>query len=532
VTEQYGVEQAESPQSTLEFSAARRDRENPKAGTKVAIIGAGPAGLSAAHDLVLLGYQVTVFEASPVAGGMLYLGIPEFRLPRDLIKAEIDAILKSGVELKTNTALGKDLTLDDLERDGFEAIFIAVGAHQGRKLDVPGENEYEGVIDCIKFLREVNLGREIRTGEKAIIIGGGDSAMDAARAAIRLTSESAILSDSARSALRLGSGEVSILYRRSRVEMPANIIEIEEAENEGVAFHFLTAPVKVLGENGKVTGLECVKMELGEPDSSGRRRPIRIDGSEFVVEGDTIILAIGQSVDVPFSEAIRGVEITSWGTITVEEETLATSRKGVFAGGDSAFGPRTIIEAVADGQTAARSIDRYLRGADAAVQMRAQMQVIPSHTMHEGCYAVHRQEVPTAPVQDRDMVREVERVISEENAVLEGMRCLKCHINTIFNGERCILCNGCVDVCPLYCLKLVRLSELNIDSRIESAINHRYGVTLSDFSESERAELLHDLGSAILKDEERCTRCGLCAKRCPTGAVTMEWFSFTQEARG
>ncbi len=528
VTEQYGVEKVVPPQKILEYSTARRDPNNPKAGTKVAVIGAGPAGLAAAHDLALLGYNVTIFEASPVAGGMLFLGIPEFRLPRELLQAEIDAILNSGVELKLNTPIGEDLTLDDLEQQGFKAIFIAVGAQQGRRLDVPGEDDYEGVIDCIKFLKKANLGDEMKAGKKAIIIGGGDSAMDAARSAIRLISESAILSDSARSALRLGSGEVAVLYRRSLAEMPANIIEVEEAENEGVEFHFLTAPLRVLGDNGKATGLECAKMKLGEPDSSGRRRPVRIEGSEFVVEGDTIILAIGQAVDTSFSKASRGVDFTSWGTIAIDPDTMATSREGVFAGGDAAFGPKTIIDAIANGQTAAKSIDRYLRGEELLLEESGEMRVVQSHKMYEDCYVIDRQQVPTAHVRDRDMVREVEDVFPEDVAVREGKRCLKCQIDTIFHGELCIMCNRCVDVCPLHCLKLVHLSDLEIDSQLEAVINHRYGIELNNLSESERAKFLEQGGSAMLKDETSCIRCAFCEIICPTGAVTMEWFSYKE----
>ncbi|MCP4402753.1 MAG: FAD-dependent oxidoreductase [bacterium] len=529
VTEQYGVEKVIPPEHSMKYSTARRDPNNPKAGTKVAVIGAGPAGLAAAHDLGLLGYQVTIFEASRVAGGMLYLGIPEFRLPRNLIQAEIDAILNSGVELRTNTPVGEDLTLDDLEQQGFKAIFISIGTQQGRQMDIPGEDEFEGVIDCIQFLRALNLGHAIQIGKKAIVIGAGDSAMDAARVAIRLTSDNAIVSDSARSALRLGVGEVDVLYRRSRVEMPANPIEVDEAENEGVQFHFLTAPLRVLGENGKVTGLECIRMRLGEPDDSGRRRPIRIDGSEYVVKGDLIIPAIGQAIDPAFLKAMPGVEVSSWGTIEIDPNTLATSRKGVFAGGDVAFGPKTIIHAIANGQTAARSIDEYLRGEELSLKESGSMQVIEAHKMVEG-YLVDRRDLPTAPVEDRGMALEVENVFPEDAAVIEGARCLKCHINTIFNGDLCIMCNRCVDVCPLYCLKLVHLSDLEIDNRLEATINYRYGTTLQDLSESERFEFLRHGGSAMLKDEEKCIRCAFCEIICPTGAITMEQFSFTEEA--
>jgi len=315
-----------------------------KNGFKVAVVGSGPAGLTCAHDLALMGYQVVIFEKEKVAGGMMYLGIPEFRLPRDVLAHDIEYIEKLGVEIRLNTPIGPDLSLDDLFEQGFSAIFIATGAYEGYKLGVPGEEEYSGVVDCIKFLREVNLGRKEKPGDKVVVIGGGNSAIDAARVA-----------------LRLGASEVTILYRRSRKEMPANPWEVIEAEREGVRIHFLAAPTRILGKDGKVTGMECVRMELGKLDASGRRRPVPIPGSEFTISCDFIIPAISQQPDVSFLGEDHGLEISRWNSIEVDPGTMATARPGVFAGGDVVTGPRTVVEAIAAGHKAAKGIDRYIK---------------------------------------------------------------------------------------------------------------------------------------------------------------------------
>ncbi|UCD84841.1 MAG: NADH-quinone oxidoreductase subunit NuoF, partial [Deltaproteobacteria bacterium] len=311
---------------------------------QVAIIGSGPAGLTAAHDLALRGYKTTVFEALPVAGGMLTVGIPEYRLPQEIIRAEIEAIEALGVDIKLNTTIGKDLTLDELREHGYKAIFIATGAYKGLKLGIPGEDEYTGVLDCISFLKQVNLGDRKKPGDKVIIIGGGNAAVD-----------------SARTALRLGSKEVNIVYRRSRQEMPAHESEIQATEEEGVKINYLAAPVKILGKDGKVTGMECIKMELGEPDASGRRRPIPIEGSEFTIDADAVIPAISQEPDLSFLPLDK-IKVTKWNLLVVNEQTLETTLPGVFAGGDVVSGPAAVIDAIAAGQRAAVSIDNYLRG--------------------------------------------------------------------------------------------------------------------------------------------------------------------------
>ena len=322
--------------------APPRPREKDK-GVKVAVVGAGPAGLTVAHDLALEGYGPTVFEAAPVPGGMLWLCIPEYRLPRDIIMNDVEYIQDLGVEIKYNSPVSKDLTIDDLLKQGFKAVFVGVGAQKGLKLKVPGEDDYAGFLDCIEFLNKVNLGDKTKPGSKVVVIGGGNSAID-----------------SARTALRLGCEEVTILYRRSRREMPANPWEVDEAEREGVKIHYLAAPVKITGAGGKVKGMVCTKMKLGKLDASGRRSPIPVEGSEFEVEADLVIPAISQEPDLSFLKEGHGLEISKWNSFVVNEKTMATNRPGIFAGGDDVTGPATVIEAIRAGHIAAESMKAYL----------------------------------------------------------------------------------------------------------------------------------------------------------------------------
>jgi len=312
---------------------------------KIAIIGSGPAGLTAAWELVRIGFPVTIFEALSEPGGMLRVGIPEYRLPKEVLDTEIGYVKDLGVEIRTNTAVGKDLSFNDLlKKKGYKAIFIATGAHKSRKLRVEGE-DLEGVVHALDLLRQVNLQKRPRLGERVGVVGGGNTAMDAAR-----------------TALRLGAKEVNILYRRSMEEMPANPLEVEEAERDGVKIHFLLTPRKILSKDKQVVAVDCIRMRLGPLDESGRRRPIPIKGSEFTMELDTTILAIGESPDISFLS--KEVEVTEWNTIAVDPLTLETSMPGVFAGGDAVSGPATVIEAIAAGKRAAVSIDRYLRGGE------------------------------------------------------------------------------------------------------------------------------------------------------------------------
>ncbi len=320
------------------FGVPAKDKEE-----KVAVIGAGPAGLAAACQLRLKGYGVTIFESLPHAGGMAAVGIPDYRLPADILSHEIDLIKRMGVEIKLNSKV-EELNIKDLKEKGYSALFVAVGAHQGNRIGVEGEDAgYEGFVDGVKFLRDMNLGVKIEPAGKVMVVGGGNVALDCAR-----------------SCARLGFNKVEIIYRRSRAEMPANAEEIEGALEEGISIKYLAVPVKIIAKNGKVTGVECVKMKLGDPDESGRRRPVPVEGSEFTVKTDMIIAAIGQKPELPVME--EGVVRTSWGTIEADPQTLATKVKGVFAGGDCVTGPATLIEALKMGNRAAEGIDAYLGG--------------------------------------------------------------------------------------------------------------------------------------------------------------------------
>jgi heterodisulfide reductase subunit A-like polyferredoxin len=381
---------------------------------RVAIIGGGPAGLTAAHDLSRMGYGVTIFEAMPFLGGMLRLGVPEYRLPRDVLDFEIDQLLNDRIEVKLNQRIGRDLTLDGLRSQGYAATFIACGAHENLSLDVPGI-ECSGVVFALDFLRSVNLGQPTRAGRRTAVIGGGNAAMDAARAA-----------------LRLGSDQVTIVYRRSRAEMPALDEEVRLAEEEGVGFQMLAAPVRMIGDDqGTVVGMECLRMRLGEPDASGRRRPEPIEGSNFTVEADTVIVAIGQAAD------LEGLPLGAAGRIPCDN-SLATGIPGVFAGGDAVLGPASLVEAMGHGHRAAEAIHRYITTGEATAPMPADEKRAPNPTPNAARRP--RQPMPQAPVPERTTdMREIDLGYSEEDAIAEARRCLNCGL--------CSDCRLCEKVC-------------------------------------------------------------------------------------
>jgi NADH-quinone oxidoreductase subunit F len=314
-------------------------RPKKKRREKVLVIGSGPAGLAAANDLGLLGYGVTIFESLPVLGGMLSVGIPAFRLPRDILQMEIDGIKQLGIEMRTRHPFRFEGNSKTYRKLGFHAAFLSIGAHRSLKLNVPGE-ALQNVLPGVEFLRDINLGKKIEMGKKVAVIGGGNVAVDVAR-----------------SALRLGARRVEIYYRRSRDEMPAIPEEVDEAIREGVRIHILASPIKIIAKGGKAVGMECARMRLGEPDGTGRRRPIPMEGSNFEVHADTIISAIGQRVD---RKAIRELDTNRDGTIRVDQKTGETSMEGVFAGGDVVTGPGWAIDAIAAGKKGAESIHRYL----------------------------------------------------------------------------------------------------------------------------------------------------------------------------
>jgi len=412
---------------------------------RVAIIGSGPAGLSCAYWLRLKGFKVTIFEALPVPGGMLQVGIPGYRLPKDVLADEIKEIAGRGIEIKTNTPIGRELTIDDLLKQGYESVFISVGAHRSQRLGIPGEDT-NGVIHGLDLLRDINLGKEAKTKGKVVVIGGGDVAID-----------------SARSTLRSGAEEVTILYRRTRTEMPARDEEVEAAETEGVKIEYLVAPTEILTENGKVSGIKCTRMELGEPDASGRRRPIPIPGSEFGLKVDVVIPAIGQAPETSPLEN-SGIKTTKRGTIEVDPVTLETSRKGVFAGGDCQTGSSIAVKAVAAGARAAESIIRYLSHQDIKEGRLPPQREPPEFIFTPfGQAREPRQNMPTIPLEERvSGFKEIELGFSEELAVEEASRCLACGICTEVDELTCTGCSRCQERCPAYAINLVALERRKV----------------------------------------------------------------------
>ena len=496
------------------------ERPRPKAARagKVAIIGAGPAGLACAHDLALMGHEVVVFDSAPVAGGMLRLGVPAYRLPRDVLQKDIDFVSFLGVDIRLGVTIGKEISFSDLLRD-YDAVFLAVGCRRGKGLRIPGV-DLEGVVTAIDFLVEANLGLPVKLGKRVIVVGGGNVAYDAARSVRRLESGDDVgepglnvAVDAAVLVARSGR-QVTMIALESREEMPADRSEIDEGAEEGIHLINRRGPKEILGVNGKVTGLRTNGVDRVF-DENHRFAPIFASDRDEDLVCDSVVLAVGQIADLSFLGEDHGLKTTPQSLVVVDPRTLATSRAGVYAGGDLAFGPRIAISAVADGRRAARAIDTQITGRHDE-PLRHTLRIFPSlgydHPFARGDYEkIPRHHLPVLPVEKRARTSEVEKVLGKEEARAEGSRCLHCWVNTIFDstriaGTECIQCGGCVDVCPEQCISLVTTARIENGKDIDKDT----GIRLPDF------------GAALLKDETVCIRCGLCARRCPSGTITMQ----------
>jgi NADPH-dependent glutamate synthase beta subunit-like oxidoreductase/Pyruvate/2-oxoacid:ferredoxin oxidoreductase delta subunit len=449
---------------------------------KVAIIGAGPAGLTAAYELAKLGYPVTVFERMAEGGGMMRYCIPEFRLEKFVVANEIAYIKDLGVEIRTGVEFGRDITLESLRREGYKAVFLAIGTQQGMRLNVPGE-DLEGVMNAVDFLRAVALGKHIKVGEKVAVIGGGNTAID-----------------SARTAKKLGAKEVMILYRRSREEMPALPHEVKLAEKDGIKFYFLVAPKQIIGENGKVKAVECLRMRLGEPDESGRRRPIPISFSEHLYEVDMMIPALGQAAEaecIPTELLDKEAKAPS---LRVDPLTLETKIPGVFAGGDIATGPASIIEAVRAGKRAALSIHLYLRGQDLR---SGREENIEETTWIKNWGHIQKKERRYEPPLEKPH-------LSFEEA-LDYLKRIK--RNAMFEASRCLSCGPCAEC--LANLDLCEGDKAVVDERL--CVGCNVCAVVCPFGAIRKNE-----NGVAQVNEGLCKGCGICSARCPEQAITMK----------
>jgi len=523
LTERHGVESVVAGAQSEELQPLKIAAQVRGKPAEIAVVGAGPAGLVCAHDLAFLGYDVTVFESSSVLGGMVYQGIPEYRLPRDVIRGEVDRITRMGVKFKTDWRLGRDLTIADLLRNQFSAVFLAFGATRGRDLKVPG-SDLDRIINGVDFLLNANLGYHVDLGTNVVVVGGGNVAIDVARTVLRFESpagDSVIpssaaslmtswgydntLIDAARTAIRLGARSVAIMCLERRHEMPASLQEIVAAEEEGIRLLPGRGTKRFFGEQGHVVGIETLDV-ASVFDAEGRFNPTFAPDSERRVDADTVILAIGQAPDLSALAGDPDIITTPAGLVQVDPNTLETTMPGVYCGGDLAFGPRILIDAAGDGKRAALRIHKFLGGVELP---RPPLRFRRLHLSRwaEDYDRIARQEPPSLPVQRRAGFREVELDYPEAQAKTEGRRCLWCNVSPIFDSDKCILCGGCVDICPENCLKLVRADRLRGIANLDK-LRSSVGAGPS--------------AGSILKDEERCIRCGLCADRCPSGAITME----------
>lgn len=509
VTERFGVESF----AANTFWHRAHGEVPPASGPSVGVIGGGPAGLAAACDLRLAGHPVTVYEAQDRLGGMMVLGIPEYRLPRALIAREIEAIVELGIDVETNARVGETHTIAEL-LDRHAALFLAVGTGRARDLDLPG-HDLDGVLRAVEYLLNVNQGFRVELGDRVVVVGGGNVAFDAARTALRAASAGTpppapvplgassdedarramtTTLDVARAARRAGVLDVTVVALESAEEIPADPEEIEEAEREGIRIVYRRGPQRFVGDT-RVTGLETIAV-TSVFDAQGRFSPTFEPSTETVIPADTVILAVGQGADVDFLDAGVTLERTGAGGVKVDPASLRTSDARIWAGGDVARGPRNLIDAIADGRHAAASVHSALTGAstpssshEIRVELRSGFRRLDSDYD-----AVPRQPIPATPTGRRVGFGEVETGYDEHQARLEGLRCLRCFDNVMLSPELCILCGLCVDVCPPNCITIARADHVGLGSEQQSV---------------------------LLLDEDLCIRCGLCVNRCPPGALSM-----------
>lgn len=496
---------------TALLKALRRSKLQPPTGERVAIIGSGPAGLAAAHDLAVMGLRPVVYEMEPIPAGMLAVGIPEYRLPRYVIRAEIELIRSLGVEFRCNTQVGKDIPFPEIRRQ-HKATLIAVGAKRSRSIPIPGHDGI-GVFGGVDLLRDIALDHAPALGQRVVVIGGGNVAFDVSRTVVRQAGF-----DISRTALRAPSvGEVHLCCLESLEEMPADDIEILEGHEEGVRVWPSLGPKEIhLDDNGRVRAIS-LKRVLSVFDNQGRFAPKFDEKDITTIEADTVLWAVGQATDLSFVDSERdGIALTERGAIERDGPSQAKTAPDVFVAGDAAYGPGLMIEAVASGKRAARSVYRYLRGTEFVEEAHGRHACIPRFEREKDYEKLVRLRVPATPVAERRLAQEVEveRGYSEPQAILESARCLDCGVNTIFDSAKCVLCGGCVDVCPESCLRIVSVSRLEAEGEARAVLD-----ALCEDVPAEEA-------SAIIKDEARCIRCAQCADRCPVGAISMERFSF------
>lgn len=511
----------------LRVLASRPDRKQ-----KVAVVGAGPAGLACAHDLALMGYDVTVFEAMPLGGGMMRYGIPSYRLPREVIDCVIAEIESLGVKFRYQTPLTAGFGIRELRSQGYEAVFLGIGASEGRGLRIEGAN-LDGVTKAIDYLLNINRGYRVPLGKRVVVIGGGLVALDAARTAMRailpglamVREEEEVVEagtlrvalDAAREAVRRGAVEVTVVSLESEQEMPAmksvqGREEMEITSEEGIRFLPSWGPKRILGEGNRVKGIELMRC-TSVFDDTGKFNPQFDQETTQTLEADTVFLAIGQAPDTSFLMPDDGVELTPAGTIKVDPRTLATTAPGLFAGGDGAFPPSLLITVAAQGKQAARSIHAYLQGEQLPrPRLRVTIEELPTDTYEMvPHYEKLQREIPVLPLERRSGIAEVEICYTAEEARRQADRCLYCHVHPIYDGQKCVLCGRCADICPEHCIKFAPLAALETEHDVRARFTE--GTT-------ER--------TAFLYKEEKCIRCGLCARRCPTGAITMQRFHFAE----